>query len=396
MSKKSGAESAEEQKKKASTTRGQRNQKAGWSSKGAFIVALIASAVGLGNIWRFPYLLKEFGGNFFIVYVVLAFVMGTPLVVLEMKLAERYKEPMKKLFDRYLPVKNVYLLSVALIFVIASYYSVVTAQTLTYTFEANPQNANLGVWLVVWFIALYALTKGIKGIEEANKFFMGLLTLLLIYLFIRVVDIHKLPALWTFTSNKPLWQIVVVAISQVLFSLSVGAGMTYTYSEYMKKHFSPWKIAGIVVLADTSIAVISAFIVYSLPAGGAGVFTAFSAMKEGFWEIGGAPLSVVFFLSLFSAAITSLIAELKLIRDDAGKTVAYLSVAASFFVWLGGAKAIRFLDVDIVGNFFLPLLLINLGIFIYLLKRESTHEQKTEKDKELSKSKIRAKRRSRK
>ncbi len=342
----------------------------GWSSRVAFIVALVASAVGLGNIWRFPYLLLDFGGAFFVFYVALAFVLGVPLIYIELSLAERFREPLRDLFNKKLSIKHLYLPSAILIFTISSYYSVVTAKALTsaLSFLALPF-LDVLAWLFVWSLGIYALFKGISAIEKLNDVFMGLLIILLLYLFFSTVDFGKLPALWQLKAvqNHSLLETFLVAISQVLFSLSVGAGMTYTYAGYMHKRFNPWHIAFIVALADTTIAVLSAFVVFSFVGNSTGVFVAFSALSKALMSAGGLPLLFLFFLALFSAGITSFVAELKLVKDNLTTKGVFLSLFVSLLTFIIGSKAVEFLDKDIVGNAFLPLMLVNMGVFIYLL-----------------------------
>ncbi|MEM4331212.1 MAG: hypothetical protein QXI89_00380, partial [Candidatus Anstonellales archaeon] len=282
-----------------------------FSSRLALLLALIGSAVGLGNIWRVSYLFSFYGSAFLISYIVFVIIIGLPLVYLELKLSERYKKPVKELYSIFAKkhklsfFKYVYLMPLITLFVLSTYYSIVLGQVLT-----NIIDIHIGSLFLVWAITIYAVLNGIKGIEKVNNVFMLLLFILLLYL---LANVKTLPNLLAF-ETKDIIESIKQGLAHVLFSLSVGTGLLYTYSIYSKKS-NTFENAFIVSLSDTLVAIISLIVIFSM-APQPDIFVAFEGIKNKFFEIGQPFLSYVFFLALFSAGITSLIALAKFLYDN--------------------------------------------------------------------------------
>ncbi|RME79409.1 MAG: hypothetical protein D6769_02530 [Methanobacteriota archaeon] len=331
-----------------------------WKNRMYFWLALIGSAVGLGNIWRFPYLLAEGGGLFLILYFVALVVIGTPMLMLELRLAKKHKETIKKVFreaGKHIgkPLGKWYLLIVALFFIMGSYYAIVVAQTLQYGVGLHLPSAIF----IVWAITIYGVFRGIKGIEKLNTYFMGLLLVLLIV--VAAMTIKEVPNLLALPSNVSLAENIAIAVAQVLFSLSIGAGMTYTYATYAKKYVE-WKTALVVVLSDLAIALMASMIVFSLPYS-RGVFMAFGNLQTSLLAGGGPLLNGLFFLTLFAAGITSLLSIGKMMVDNSSKRFLLLQALMSGSLLVFGTPIIEFLDRSVVNTLFLVMLPVNAYVF---------------------------------
>ncbi|ALC89475.1 transporter [Bacillus sp. FJAT-18017] len=242
-----------------------------WGTRAGFVLAAIGSAVGLGNIWRFPAVAYENGGGaFFLPYLFALLTAGIPLLILEFTLGHKYKGSSPLSFAR-LNKKYEWLgwWQVAISFVISTYYPIIIAWALSYAvFSFNlswgdkPGDFLMGDFLKVAespgdvggivpgvFIALlivWALTFGImfrgvkKGIEIANKFMLPTLVIMFLVIVIRAVTLDgALDGLnaffkpnWSDIANPKVW---VAAYGQIFFSLSVGFAIMLTYASYLPK-----------------------------------------------------------------------------------------------------------------------------------------------------------------
>ncbi|WP_043932308.1 sodium-dependent transporter [Bacillus sp. EB01] len=242
-----------------------------WGTRAGFVLAAIGSAVGLGNIWRFPAVAYENGGGaFFLPYLFALLTAGIPLLILEFTLGHKYKGSSPLSFAR-LNKKYEWLgwWQVAISFVISTYYPIIIAWALSYAvFSFNlswgdkPGDFLMGDFLKVAespgdvggivpgvFIALlivWALTFGImfrgvkKGIEIANKFMLPTLVIMFLIIVIRAVTLDgALDGLnaffkpnWSDIANPKVW---VAAYGQIFFSLSVGFAIMLTYASYLPK-----------------------------------------------------------------------------------------------------------------------------------------------------------------
>jgi NSS family neurotransmitter:Na+ symporter len=310
-----------------------------WGSKFGFIMAAAGSAVGLGNIWRFPYLTGEHGGAAFVlIYIFCVVLVGAPMLINEIALGRfTGKNPVgavQKLSGNKVWVLLVGVLPLIVTFVVLSYYSTIAGWTVGYIFTslfsikttfsefiANPAIVvplGAAVILMTAFIVLGGVS---GGIEKATKIMMPLLFVLLIVVIIRSVTLpgagkgieyYLVPDF-----SKINGHIVLAALTQAFFSLGVGWGMMITYGSYLPKTQNIVTSSLWVGAMDTSVALLAGFMVFPAvfafnqsPAEGPTlVFTVlsnvFQQMPLG--NIAGA----LFFLLLFFAAITSTISMLE-------------------------------------------------------------------------------------
>ncbi|WP_221566661.1 sodium-dependent transporter [Alkalihalobacillus sp. TS-13] len=244
--------------------------RAQWGSRAGFILAAVGSAIGLGNIWRFPAVAYDNGGGaFFIPYLIALLTAGIPLLVLEFTIGHKYRGSAPLTYHRMnKKAEWIGWWQVFISFVISTYYAVIIAWAISYSiFALNlkwgedtegflfSEYLNLsapgevgslvpGVFiplLIVWVITLSVLFKGVKkGIEAANKIFIPALVILFLIIVIRAVTLPgaasgleaffqpNFDAIW----DGKVW---VAAYGQIFFSLSIAFAIMITYSSYLPK-----------------------------------------------------------------------------------------------------------------------------------------------------------------
>ncbi|GAB7388805.1 sodium-dependent transporter [Bacillaceae bacterium] len=240
-----------------------------WGSRAGFIFAAVGSAVGLGNIWRFPAVAYENGGGaFFIPYLFALLTAGIPLLILEFTLGHKYRGSAPLTFYRMNPKTEwIGWWQLAICFVIATYYPVIIAWALSYSLfsfgqqwgadtesflfedylrlaEAPGQIGSIvpSVFiplLIVWLVTLAVLWKGVKrGIEVANRISIPVLVMMFLILVVRAMTLEG-AAEGLNTFFKPNWDAIldgkvwVAAYGQIFFSLSVAFAIMITYSSYL-------------------------------------------------------------------------------------------------------------------------------------------------------------------
>ena len=320
-----------------------------FGSRFGVIVAVAGSVVGLGNIWRFPYIAGENGGAAFIlVYICISLLIAVPVMLSEFVIGRSSKRNAVRAFKKLAPGSwwpLIGMLGITCAFVIISFYSVVAGWALEFLREALANKfagqdatsikANFDAFVasgwrpILWallFIAgtAYIVMAGVeKGIEKYNKVLMPMMIVVLIGLVLYSVtlDGFKEGAAFLFHPDfsKINFSVVLQALGQAFFSLSLGMGAMITYGSYIKKSENMFRIAGTVALADVSIAILSGLAIFpavftfdiGLTSGPELVFLTlpniFGQMSAGYI------VSVVFFLLLFIAAITSSVSLLEVI-----------------------------------------------------------------------------------
>ena len=264
-----------------------------------FILAAIGSAVGLGNIWRFSYLCYENGGGAFLIpYLIALFVVGIPLMILELGIGHRMRGSaplaMATVNRRWEWLGWFAVLIV--MYGIMLYYSVIIAWCLNYVFFAFNQswgsdpNAyffdeflqmskdpfDLGdirmpilasltaIWFFSWLIVYYGIQ---KGVERANKIFMPLLLVLILVLVFWSVSLEGaskgiavyLTPDWSKLGKLSIW---IDAFSQIFFTLSLGFGIMIAYASYLPKKVDLVKDALIISFGNCAFSFISGFAVF--------------------------------------------------------------------------------------------------------------------------------------
>lgn len=375
-----------------------------WGSKFGFILAAAGSAIGLGNIWRFPYVLGESGGfAFLMIYIACVILIGMPIMGAEMVIGRGSGRNPVGAFRVLLPGSPWWLagaIGVITGVLILAYYTVVAGWTLAYLYESvtglvntfnTPEAAQhafddfvVNSGKVVFFHFLFALlcilvvSQGVKGgIERWSKVLMPTLFLLLLLLIGRSLTLPGAGAgmkfLFSPDFSKISGEVVLVAMGQAFYSLSLGMGVMITYGSYLDKKTDLFGSTATVAMLDMSIAILAGIAIFPAvfamglePSSGAGL--TYVALPLVFSKLPfGAVLSSIFFLLLTIAALTSAISllevmvsfatdELKWVRSRATIIMAALAflmgvpVALSFGVWK---------DVTIFGlNFF--------GLYDYL------------------------------
>lgn len=324
-------------------------QRENFGSKLGIILATAGSALGLGNIYRFPCEAGANGGGaFLIVYLVIALFLGVPLMVSEFIIGRRSRSNPVGAFrllgkNRFWPqVGNLGVLSA---FLILAFYTTVAGWTLGYLGKSiaghfNGQDlgqiqqqfvafTNHQWWPVVCQVAFLALTalvvaRGVKdGIERWSKILMPLLLVIMVVLCVNSLTLSGAADGLKFFFNPDFSKIdgkvLVSAMGQAFFSLSIGMGALITYGSYIAKDDNMATSAGGVVLADTLVAVLAGVIIF--PAAfsfgirpEAGASLAFTTLPMVFQQMpGGYFFCLIFFLLLVIATLTSTISLLEVI-----------------------------------------------------------------------------------
>lgn len=327
------------------------NSRESFGSKIGAVLAAAGSAVGLGNIWRFPIETGQNGGAaFIIVYIACVFLLGIPIMMSEFFIGRHTHTNTAGAYRKLAPGtqwKWVGRLGVLSGFVILSYYSVVAGWTAEYTvlaigncfdgkgsldfpvifnqFVSNPWKSLL--WMFAFIIVTHVVVvRGVKsGIEKFSKVMMPALFVIMIVLTVCSVMLpgasQGLEFLLKPDFSKINGSVMLSAMGQAFFSLSLGLGCLCTYASYFRNDTNIGKTALNVALIDTFVAVMSGFIIfpavfnagYMLSSGDIGPSLLFITMPNVFQQaFGGMPVlsylvSVLFYFLLVVAALTSTI-----------------------------------------------------------------------------------------
>ncbi|NCC98153.1 MAG: sodium-dependent transporter [Bacteroidia bacterium] len=318
-------------------------KRGGFATKIGILMATVGSAVGLGNIWRFPYETGRNGGAaFLLVYLVCIFIIGFPVVMAEFVIGRRAKANPVGAFKKLAPNTKwhwVGYMGVLAGLLILGYYSVVAGWTMEYvfkafslelenksavdytsmfeTFTANPIRPIIWTALVM-LISHLIVKKGIKGgIEKASRIMMPLL-----FLFMLILAVHSIllpgsmKGIEFFLNpdfSKLTAESVLTALGHAFFSLSLGMGCLITYSSYFKNDINLPKMAAQVTLIDTLVSVTAGLIIFPAvfafnmqPEAGPGLV--YMVLPNVFQQMPGSFIwSTMFYILLFLAALTSLI-----------------------------------------------------------------------------------------
>ena len=320
-----------------------------FGSKLGVVAAAAGSAVGLGNIWRFPYELGQYGGGAFLcIYLICVVVLGMPIMLSEFVIGRMGQANAAGAFKKL--AKNprwrfVGVMGVAASFMIMGFYVVVSGWTLEYVFQAlgnqfsHRDTATLSQVFtdfssstfrpIIWMLLFLILTASIvlagvqKGIESSSKFLMPLLLVLIIALGVRSVTLpggmEGLKFLFQPDFSKINSAVILSAMGQAFFSLSLGMGCMITYGSYISKknHLSHTVLE--VTILDTTIAILASVAifpaVFSLGINPAqGPELVFITLPNVFAHMpGGFVWAVLFFVLLSVAALTSTISLLEVI-----------------------------------------------------------------------------------
>lgn len=321
-----------------------KGQRGRFSGRIGYVLAVAGSAVGLGNIWRFPYLAAKYGGGMFLlVYLILMVTFGYVLIISETTLGRMTgKSPVGafKAFGKGLSFRFGGWINAIVPMLIVPYYSVIGGWVLKYLFEYLKGNSELlsgdkyfsgfiassgsvtGWFLLFSVIVFFVILAGVKrGVERVAKVMMPILVILAVFVAgysvtrpgaLEGVKYFLIPNLKDFS-----WMTVVAAMGQMFYSLSIAMGVLYTYGSYIGKDVDIEKSTTQVEIFDTGIALLAGLMI--IPAvfafsGGdmealqAGPSLTFITLPKVFASMGvGTIAGTAFFLMFFVAALTSAI-----------------------------------------------------------------------------------------
>ena len=346
-----------------------------WSGRLAFILASVGAAVGLGNIWKFPYTVGSSGGTAFVlVYVLAILIIATPIMLSEMMIGRRGKASaptaMKNLAAEHNASPSWAMLGWMGVFalgLVLSFYSVIAGWTLAYLGKSasgalnglTPEEvgASFGAFLhnplpMIFWHAVFTgatvlvISKGIKfGLERVVKFLMPALFITLVGLVINsaIVGDFKSATDFLFSADvsKITGPVALAAVGQAFFSVNVGVGAVLTYSAYLPKNVNLFRAAVTVSLGDTLVALLAGLAIFPIvfangldPAEGPGLI--FVTLSSAFATMpGGALIGAAFFLMILFAALTSSISMLETMTMRAAERASVSRTKAACLIGTG-------------------------------------------------------------
>ena len=356
------------------------NQREQWGSKLGFILAASGSAVGIGNIWKYPHMAGQNGGAAFtVVYLVCILVVGLSIVIAEFVIGRRTQLSPVGAFETLAPKTNwkwLGFLGVASAFVILSFYGVVGGWIMKYVvisvtggfkeLAGDPDSAGnvfnnfiTGTWSPIFFqvifmtVCIWVIVNGVKGgIEKWSKIMMPLIIILLGMLAVRGMTLpggmEGISFLFKPRFEDLTASSVVLALGHSFFTLSLGMGTMITYGSYLGRKQNLLNSALWVITLDTAIAMLAGVAIFTTvfalganPAEGPGLI--FVVLPSVFPQLDAGTLwGTLFFFLLFMAALTS--------------AISILEVVTAYFIdqkgWTRKKATIRFgLVITIVGAF---------------------------------------------
>jgi NSS family neurotransmitter:Na+ symporter len=409
-----------------------------WSSRFAFILAATGSAVGLGNIWKFPYITGENGGGAFVlVYLLCVAALGIPIMIAEIMMGRRGRQSpintMKSLAtEAGADPRWHYLGWMGMIagFLILAYYSVIAGWSMAYIFKAffgsffSSDAADIKIlfdnlmaspiqqifWHTVFMvITMQVVMRGVQGgLEKAVRFLMPALFFILIILVGYAMSSGAYEQGMDFLFSPDFSKIdsdaVLTAMGHAFFTLSLGMGAIMVYGSYLPGHVSIAKTTFFIAGADTVVALLAGIAIFPLVFAnnlevGSGPGLIFQTLPLAFGNMGGGWLfGVLFFVLLFFAALTSSISLIEpavawlvenkdLERHQAciwsGTACWLLGVAVvfSFNIWadvkLFDKNLFHLLDY-LTANLMLPLGGLAIAIFTGWMMKPADAEQELE------------------
>lgn len=389
-----------------------------WGTRIGFILAAVGSAVGLGNIWRFPYLASDSGGGaFLVVYLIAVLLLGVPAILVEFVIGRRenqnvidaYRNPGNRLW------KGAGVFATITTTVILAYYCVVGGWVLRYIVGTitgsyfgdpsayfNSVSTGLGaIFFTAIFISMVVIIVGAgveRGIEVAVWIMVPGIIILLIGIAVWASGISGASGGYEFylgwnpeeiTGN--LGSVIPAAVGQALFSLSLGHGIMITYASYLGENHN-LSIDGVsIAVLDTLTAVLAGLVVFPLlfavdiSPGTGGTGAIFVSMATAFGRLpGGIILGIIFFGVVALGALTSAISTFEVLVsylvDKTNRSRPELVLAYGVGIFLFGIPTALNTDIfllydSIVGSYLLPLGAIFATVFVgWVLGRDAVDE----------------------
>lgn len=407
-----------------------------WSSRLVFIMAATGSAVGLGNIWKFPYITGENGGGTFVlVYLLCIVLIGVPIMMAEIMLGRRGRQSpintMKTLADEERRNDNwVWLGWMGMIagFMILSYYSVIAGWALSYIFRtasgvfvgatADGVNSIFGdlvsdperllAWHTIFMVmSTVVVARGVRnGLETAVRYLMPSLFMLLLMVvgYSMTTGYFMEGVRFMFTPGEITSEGVLIAMGHAFFTLSLGLGAIMVYGSYLPKNISIAQTTMFIAAADTAVALLAGLAIFPIvfanglePGAGPGLI--FKTLPIAFGQMeAGTLVGTAFFILLAFAAWTSAISLIEpavawLVENKnlnrlhaaiwVGVATWFLGLGTifSFNIWSDKTWSIPYLFKDfsffdtldyLTSNIMLPMGGLFIAIFAAWLMRESS------------------------
>ena len=376
-----------------------------WTNRTVFILAATGSAVGLGNIWKFPYIAGENGGGTFVlVYLLCIAFIGLPIMVAEIMLGRRGKQsPINTMIalakDENRNPNWMWLgwMGVVAGFLILSYYSVIAGWAMSYIFRTGgglfvgvtADGANriftdlvsdperLLAWHTIFMVmTMVIVARGVKnGLEKAVTFLMpllfGLLLLLVIY---ATTTGHFMDGIrFLFTPGSIDGKGILIAMGHAFFTLSLGMGAIMVYGSYLSEDYSIVQASIWIAIADTVVALMAGMAIFPIvfanglePGAGPGLIFQTLPIAFGHME-GGTLLGVLFFTLLLFAAWTSAISLIEpavaYLVENKGLSRIYASVWIGGLTWSVGLGTVFSFNIWQDKTLSIPFLFENLTFF---------------------------------
>lgn len=270
-----------------------------WSSQTVFILAAVGSAVGLGNVWRFPYLAGRYGGGAFLIPYLIAFVaLATPMLILELALGQRMQRgPIKSLRQMHPAFGGVGLVAVISAFLVVAYYAVVMAWCLLYLIRSlgvpwadDPSAYFFGEVLqisdsvgqlggfnftvlaalaVIWLAIYFCIWQGPKSVGKVVLYTVPIPVVVLAVLFVRSLFLPGflegwrvyLTPVWSAMLDPAVW---TAAAAQAFLTLSVAFAIMLTYASYKSPDEDIVKSSWLTAIADLAISLFAGFVVFAV------------------------------------------------------------------------------------------------------------------------------------
>lgn len=317
-------------------------------SRIGYVLAIAGSAIGLGNIWKFPYITGlNGGGAFVLVFLLTVFTIGMSVFIAEIILGKIAKKDAVSTFEELAPKNCKYFKYIGFSFltgiIIISFYSIVIAWILHYigvsisslpstvveaenyfiNYSQNSILSQVSYFTLVFLIIAFVISKGIKnGIEKLNNILMPALFLIFLFMllysftldgFSKALEFMFYPDFEHFNTNS-----ILIAVGHAFFCLSIGMSTILTYSASISEDTHIFKAALFVVIMDVLTAIVAGIIIFSViftanatPDKGAGLV--FITLPAIFYEMGSAGIvfAIFFFIALAFAAITSAVSMIE-------------------------------------------------------------------------------------
>ncbi|BFJ00606.1 sodium-dependent transporter [Priestia sp. Y58] len=338
-----------------------------WTSKLGFILASAGSAIGIGAIWKLPYVAGTSGGGaFFLLFILFTAIIGLPLLLAEFVLGRHTQKEAIRAYDAVAPGslwKGIGYLGVITCFILLSFYSVVGGWILQYIFAsvtgqlngvrdygslfnstiANPTSAVISQFVFL-LLTIVVVARGIQnGIEKANKILMPALFILFIIIIIRSLTLDGAMEGVSFflypDFSKLTSQTILFAMGQAFFSLSVGVSVMVTYSSYLSKQQNLPKSAISISALNILISLLAGLAIFPAvfsmgvkPTEGPGLL--FIVLPSIFEQLPFGIVFQTFFLALFLfATLTSAFSMLEIIVASLAKGEQHKRIKLS---WISG------------------------------------------------------------